>query len=108
MSTRAIITLPPAVRAGEVIEIRTLIAHPMETGHRADAQGQVVPRRIIRRFSCKLDGQPVFSADLHPAISANPFLSFTTVATASGEVLLRWIDDKGRVQEERATITVTG
>ena len=72
MSTRALITVPPVVRPGEVIEIRTLIAHPMETGHRADSNGQVVPRRIIRRFSCRLDGQVVFSAELHPAIAANP------------------------------------
>jgi len=91
-----------------VIEIRALVQHPMETGFRPKGDGTMVPRDIIARFECVYDGETVFAADLHPAISANPFLSFTTVATASGEVLLRWIDDKGRVQEERATITVTG
>ncbi len=105
---RALVNVPSTARRGEVIEIRALVQHPMETGFRPKGDGTMVPRDIIARFECVYDGETVFAADLHPAISANPFLSFTTVATASGEVLLRWIDDKGRVQEERATITVTG
>ncbi len=105
---RALVNVPSTARRGEVIEIRALVQHPMETGFRPKGDGTMVPRDIIARFECVYDGETVFAADLHPAISANPFLSFTTVATASGEVLMRWIDDKGRVQEERATITVTG
>jgi sulfur-oxidizing protein SoxZ len=105
---RALVNVPSTARRGEVIEIRALVQHPMETGFRPKGDGTMVPRDIIARFECVYDGETVFAADLHPAISANPFLSFTTVATASGEVLLRWTDDKGRVQEERATITVTG
>ncbi|MFN8719575.1 MAG: thiosulfate oxidation carrier complex protein SoxZ [Rhodospirillales bacterium] len=105
---RALVNVPSTARKGEVIEIRALVQHPMETGFRPKGDGTMVPRDIIARFECVYDGETVFAADLHPAISANPFLSFTTVATASGEVLLRWTDDKGRVQEERATITVTG
>jgi sulfur-oxidizing protein SoxZ len=107
MSTRAIITLPPAVRVGEVIEIRTLIAHPMETGHRADSQGQVVPRRIIRRFSCKLDGQPVFSADLHPAIAANPLIAFPLRAQRSGTLEFVWEGDEGFSHAQTAALRVT-
>lgn len=105
---RALINVPSTARKGEVIEIRALVQHPMETGFRPKGDGTMYPRDIIARFECVYDGETVFAADLHPAISANPFLSFSTVATTSGEILLRWIDDKGRVQEERATITVTG
>jgi sulfur-oxidizing protein SoxZ len=107
MSVRALITVPPAARRGEVIEIRTLIAHPMETGHRADSLGQVVPRRIIRRFSCKLDGQLVFSADLHPAIAANPLIAFALRAQASGTLEFRWEGDEGFAHTQTATLRVT-
>lgn len=106
MSTRAIITVPPVVRPGEVIEIRTLIAHPMETGHRADSNGQVVPRRIIRRFTCRLDAQVVFSAELHPAIAANPLIAFPLRAQASGTLEFLWEGDEGFVHRQTATLRV--
>ena len=107
MSTRALITVPPVVRPGEVIEIRTLIAHPMETGHRADSNGQVVPRRIIRRFSCRLDGQVVFSAELHPAIAANPLITFHLRAQASGMLEFLWEGDEGFAHRQTAALRVT-
>lgn len=106
MSARALITVPPVVRAGEVVEIRTLIAHPMETGHRADSNGQVVPRRIIRRFSCRLDGQVVFSAELHPAIAANPLVAFALRAQASGTLEFLWEGDEGFAHRQTATLRV--
>lgn len=106
-STRALITLPPTVRAGEVIEIRTLIAHPMETGHRADGQGGMVPRRILRRFACRLDGQPVFAADLHAAIAANPLIAFPLRAQRSGTLEFVWEGDEGFSHRQTATLQVT-
>ena len=47
---RTLLTVPKAAKRGEVIEIRALIAHPMETGFRANSNGRVEPRDIIRRF----------------------------------------------------------
>ncbi|MFY8084898.1 MAG: thiosulfate oxidation carrier complex protein SoxZ [Rubrivivax sp.] len=106
MGTRAIVTVPPVARAGQVIEVRTLIAHPMETGHRADSNGQVVPRRIIRRFSCRLDGQLVFSAQLHPAIAANPLVAFALRAQASGTLEFLWEGDEGFSHRQTAALRV--
>jgi sulfur-oxidizing protein SoxZ len=106
MGTRAIVTVPPVARAGQVIEVRTLIAHPMETGHRADSNGQVVPRRIIRRFSCRLDGQLVFSAELHPAIAANPLVAFALRAQASGTLEFLWEGDEGFSHRQTAALRV--
>lgn len=106
MSVRALITLPTSVRAGEVIEIRTLIAHPMETGHRTDSQGALVPRRIIRRFSCRLDGQPVFAADLHPAVASNPFIAFMLRASASGTLEFHWEGDDGFSHTQTSALRV--
>jgi sulfur-oxidizing protein SoxZ len=104
---RALINVPRQAKRGEVIEIRTLVQHPMETGFRPLPGGGMVPRSIIKRFECVYDGAVIFGADLHPAIAANPYLAFKTVATASGAIVLRWIDDRDEVREERVTITVT-
>jgi sulfur-oxidizing protein SoxZ len=105
---RTLITMPATARRGEVIEIRTLIAHPMETGYRPGADGKVLARDIIRRLSCRYDGELVFSADMFPAISANPYIAFHTVATVSGTLTFSWEGDNGFSQTETATLAVTG
>jgi sulfur-oxidizing protein SoxZ len=89
----ALVSVPARARRGEVIEIKTLISHPMETGHRRTQLGAPMPRDIIR-------------ADLHPAIAANPFLVFSTVATESGTLVLTWTGDNGFSVTESATISV--
>src|SRR5436305_5731116 len=92
---RTLINVPATAKKGEVVEIRTLIAHPMETGYRAGDDGKVLPRNLIRRFTCRYDGETVFSAELYPAVAANPLLSFYTVATASGPITFTWEGDNG-------------
>lgn len=104
---RALITMPTSARRGEVIEIRTLINHPMETGFRRDAGGEPLPRDLIRRFVCRYDGEPVFSAELHAAIAANPYLAFHTVATGSGVLSFTWEGDNGFTHTESRSIAVT-
>src|SRR5690349_19989126 len=103
---RALIKLPDTAARGEVVEIRALIQHPMETGYRPGPNGTILPRDIIRRFTCVYDGEVVFSAELHPGIAANPFLSFTTIATGTGPVSFTWEGDNGFSQTETATLTV--
>jgi sulfur-oxidizing protein SoxZ len=103
---RALLKLPATAKPGEVIEIRTLIQHPMETGYRPGPNGKLLPRDIIRRFTCTYDGEMMFSAELHPAIAANPFISFTTVATVTGLLTFTWEGDNGFSQTETATLTV--
>ncbi len=104
---RTLITAPPTARRGDVIEVRTLIAHPMETGFRLDADGRGVPRDIVRRLSCDYDGATVFSAELFPAIAVNPFIAFCLRVTASGPVTLRWEGDNGFAQTETVMLAVT-
>ena len=103
---KALIRVPPEAKRGEVVEIKALISHPMETGQRRDSMGQAIPRDIINRFVCTYNGQEVFRADLFPAIAANPFFAFFTVATESGELVFRWTDDRGNTQTETAKISV--
>jgi sulfur-oxidizing protein SoxZ len=104
---RTVITVPATVKRGDIVEIRTLIAHPMETGFRAGAEGQLLPRDIIRRFSCRYDHELVFTAELYSAVAANPYIAFSTVATLSGTLTFTWEGDNGFVQTEARTLTVT-
>ena len=102
----ALVNVPPRARRGEVIEIKTLISHPMETGYRRNQLGARIPRDIIRLFVCTYNGTEVFRAKLHPAIAANPFLVFSTVATESGTIAFQWTGDNGLSATESAAIVV--
>lgn len=104
---RALIHMPATARRNEVLEIRALIGHPMETGYRPGPDGKPLPRDILTHFSCRYNGEVVFSAELHPAVSANPYLAFYTVALESGTLEFTWSGDKGFAQTERQSLTVT-
>lgn len=104
---RTLISVPAAARRGEIIEIKVLIAHVMETGYRPGADGKIVPRDIITLFVCRYEDEEVFRAELSPATSANPFVSFSTVATETGTLSFTWTGDRGFAQTETAQITVT-
>jgi sulfur-oxidizing protein SoxZ len=104
---RAVITMPASARRGEIIEIKTLIAHPMETGYRSGDDGALLPRNLIRHMRCEYGDVTVFSAELYPAVAANPFISFYTIATESAVLRFTWEGDNGFSQVERVTLTVT-
>lgn len=103
---RALINVPAKAAKGQIVEIKTMLSHPMETGFRPDNQGKLIARDIINRFECLFEGEPVFAADLHPAISANPFFTFTMAATNSGELTFRWKGDSGEITEEKRKFVV--
>jgi sulfur-oxidizing protein SoxZ len=103
---RALINVPKTARRGQVIEIKTMISHVMETGYRPDAEGGRIPRDIINSFVCTYNGEEIFRAELFPAISANPFITFFTRATESGTIAFNWTDDRGQTVTESVTITV--
>jgi sulfur-oxidizing protein SoxZ len=102
----ALINVPPKAKRGDVVEIKALTSHIMETGYRRTAAGDLVPRDIITSFTCRYNGKEIFRADLFPAIAANPFMSFFTVAQESGKFEFEWIGDKGFSQTASASITV--
>jgi sulfur-oxidizing protein SoxZ len=104
--SRALINVPAKAKRGEVIAIKTLISHKMETGFRYSNVGERIPRDIITRFVATYNGEEIFSAELHPAMAANPFITFHTVATDSGTVEFKWTGDNGFSATEQATITV--
>src|SRR3954469_23422242 len=91
------IRLRREARRGEIIQIKTLVSHLMESGQRKDAQGKPIPRKIINKFSCEFNGKPVFSCALEPAISANPYIQFDARIDEEGTFKFAWIDDDGSV-----------
>ena len=102
----ALINVPTRAKRGEIVEIKTLISHVMETGYRRTQLGAAIPRDIVTRFVCIYNGTEVFRAELHPAIAANPFIAFSTVAVESGTLTFQWTGDHGFSATESARITV--
>ena len=101
------VRVPERAKRGEVIEIRAMIEHPMESGFRLNNVGKAIPRQIVESFTCRYDGREVFRAKLHPAVSTNPYFLFHTVATRSGELVFEWKDDQGNVATHTARLEVT-
>jgi sulfur-oxidizing protein SoxZ len=94
-------------KKGELIEVKALVSHIMETGQRRDASGKLVPRKILNKFVCTVNGKEVFAADFEPAVSANPYIQFKFKAQESGKVVLTWFDDDGSTIVGEESIAVS-
>lgn len=103
---RTVVSMPAQARRGEIIEIKTLAGHTMETGFRHSERGEPIPRNIISQFVCTYNGTEIFRAELYPAIAANPLITFTTVATESGTLEFKWLGDNGFTASHSAKLTV--
>lgn len=105
--TKALVRVPEEAKAGEVITVKVLIRHPMESGHRRDRVGERIPRNIIHRFAAHYDGDEVLRIDMFPGIAANPYLEFRMVARASGDIVFTWADDDGNTHTKKTAVKVT-
>lgn len=101
------VRVPRDASAGEVVPIKTLISHPMESGQRKDGDGNPIPRSIINRFTCEFNGEMVIEMILEPAISTNPFIEFSATVPESGTFLFTWYDDDGSVYTDEKEIAVS-
>lgn len=100
------VKVPASAAAGEVITIKTLISHQMESGQRKDADGNVIPRSIINRFTCEFNGESVIDVTMQPAISTNPYFEFDATVPEAGEFKFTWYDDDGSVYETTKAIEI--
>jgi sulfur-oxidizing protein SoxZ len=100
------VRMPATAKAGEVIEVKTLISHEMESGNRKDKDGKVIARKIINKFTAKFNGKELMSVDWFPAISANPYQSFFVKVPESGTFTFEWLDDDGAVYKAEQKVTV--
>lgn len=106
-STQPRIKMPASVKAGEVIEVKTLISHEMESGNRKDKDGRPVPRKIINRFTVRFNGTELMTVDWFPAVSANPYQAFFVRVPETGTFTFEWRDDDGTVISAEQKVTVT-
>jgi sulfur-oxidizing protein SoxZ len=100
------VKVPKSASAGEVITIKTLISHNMESGQRKDSDGNTIPRSIINRFTCDFNGENVVDVVMEPAISTNPYFEFQATVPSAGEFKFTWYDDDGSVYEDTQAIAV--
>ena len=100
------VKVPKSASAGEAITIKTLISHKMESGQRKDADGNVIPRSIINRFTADFNGQNVIDVTLEPAISTNPYFEFEATVPEAGDFTFTWYDDDGSVYEEAKSVAM--
>jgi sulfur-oxidizing protein SoxZ len=100
------ITVPPEAKAGEIIEIKVLMRHPMDGGGQSDGKGGTVPRKILNRMTATYAGAEVFRIDMNTGVAANPFVSFTTKAVESGDIVVEWREDGGATYTRTARLTV--
>jgi len=100
------IQIPAKIKRGDVVEVRLLIRHPMETGFRHDNVGRPIPRNVITLVTCRYNGEEIFRAELFSGVAANPYLAFFTTASDSGELEVTWTDDTGVTETERTPVTV--
>lgn len=101
------LSVPETAQTGEVVEIKALIQHKMESGFRRGSRGEVIPRDIITSFVCTANGEEVFRWELHPGIAANPFLTFYFKADETATLEFLWTDQHGVETRETAELTVT-
>lgn len=101
------VRVPRDATAGEVITIKTLISHPMESGQRRDGDGNIIPRSIINRFTCEFNGETVIDVAMEPAISTNPYFEFEATVPESGTFVFTWYDDDGDVYTDSKDIAVS-
>ncbi|HEY9056028.1 MAG TPA: thiosulfate oxidation carrier complex protein SoxZ [Aurantimonas sp.] len=106
MASKPRVKVPKSAEAGEVVTIKTLISHDMESGQRKDKEGNVIPRQIINTFTAEFNGTKVFETNLEPAVSANPYFEFTSKVPESGTFKFTWVDDNGETYTDEQKIEV--
>ncbi|MEZ5714521.1 MAG: thiosulfate oxidation carrier complex protein SoxZ [Paracoccaceae bacterium] len=97
---------PKKAAAGEVVTIKTLISHKMESGQRKDKDGNLIPRSIINRFTAEFNGKSVIDVEMHGAISTNPYFEFDAKVPEAGDFKFTWYDDDGSVYEDVKSVAV--
>jgi sulfur-oxidizing protein SoxZ len=108
MSEKPRIRLPKEAQKGEIIQVKTLFTHPMESGQRKEADGKTIPRKIINKFTAEFNGKPVFTCKMETGMAANPFIEFRTRIDEAGKFTFSWVDDDGTVVKAEESIALKG
>jgi len=94
-----------AKQSGDLVEIKTLMKHPMETGLRKDKAGKKIPANHITEITVKSAGKVLMTIEYGPAISKNPYTSLVVGGKKKGDTLnISWVDNTGK--SESADVVV--
>lgn len=100
---------PMRIRASsneDLVDVKVLMSHPMETGQRKDADGKLIPARFINRVTATCNGREVLAADWGPSVSKNPFLAFRFRGASKGDkVSISWTDTAGDSRTDETVIS---
>ena len=95
-----------ATLQGDTADVRILVAHPMETGQRKDAAGNIVPVHFIQTLSVTHNGKTVMDAQWSQAISRNPFLGLRVKGAKAGDkIVVSWADNKGDKRTDETLVS---
>lgn len=101
------VKVPKTAAVGEIVTIKALINHPMESGQRKNSEtGETIPRMVVHTFEVTFNGKNVVTFYPEGAVSQNPFFEFVMKVPEAGEVAFKWTDDEGSVYETTAPIAI--
>jgi sulfur-oxidizing protein SoxZ len=91
---------PIKIRAkvkGDISEVKALMPHDMESGLRRDAEtNELIPAHYITEVVAEHNGEIVMTAYWGPAVSRNPYVSFSFTGGVAGDTIkLHWEDNQG-------------
>ncbi len=95
-----------ATLAGDMVDVKVLMTHDMETGQRKDAKtGQLIPANFVQEVSATLNGKTVLDSQWSQAISKNPFLGFKVKGAKAGDkIAVHCVSNKGDKGAAEATV----
>jgi sulfur-oxidizing protein SoxZ len=97
-----------AILQGDTADVRVLMLHPMETGQRKDAKGEIVPLHFIQSVQISHNGKVVLDAQWSQAVSRNPFLGVRVKGARVGDkISVTWVDNKGDKRTDEATVAAS-
>ena len=80
---------------GGMVQVKSLITHPMDTGLRRTKKGDKIPAHYINEVLVEANGESVITANWTASISKNPFISFDYAGAKGDMVKLTWKDNTG-------------
>ena len=99
------IRVPRTAKVGDIVEIKSMLSHKMESGRRKNKKtGGLVPRKIINALAVTFNGKDVFKATIHPSVSANPYFAFNFKVPGSGDMEFTWTEDGGKTVTAKKSI----
>ena len=91
---------------GNIVEVKVLMSHPMETGRKKDDFGQLIPAHFIQLLTATLNGKTVLEAQWGTGIAKNPSLTFRLIGAKLGDVVaVTWVDNKSESATQYISVT---